>query len=188
MSQPLPLLFFECVLISNRSIYCNQRLTKTRLSYLFAVTFAVTAVSSTPFICLCLCICLCFCLCICLFIWNFVPNWIVDIMGFQKTYGLRGPWGRTAVLQLIFDLRKTCYGTGGHQGSTRGLVGPKKRFTANIYCACAIHQEYCFPLIILHFKYYLPLTKQNNLLKRYETSNIWNRSNRGHKGFRQSRQ
>ena len=72
-------------------------------------------------------------------------------MGFQKIW-LRGPWGRTAVvLQLIFDLRKACCGTGGHQGSTRGPGGPKKRFTANIYCACAIHQEYYFPLIILFY-------------------------------------
>ena len=35
--------------ISNRSFYCNQRLTKTRLSCLFASTFAFTAVSSTDF-------------------------------------------------------------------------------------------------------------------------------------------
>ena len=26
-------------------------------------------------------------------------------MSFQKMYGLRGPWGRTAVLQLTYELR-----------------------------------------------------------------------------------
>ena len=26
-------------------------------------------------------------------------------MGFQKIYDLRGPWGRTAVLQLTYELR-----------------------------------------------------------------------------------
>ena len=26
-------------------------------------------------------------------------------MSFQKMYGLRGPWGQTAVLQLIYELR-----------------------------------------------------------------------------------
>jgi len=35
--------------ISNRSFYCNQRLKKTRLSCLFASTFAFTAVSSTDY-------------------------------------------------------------------------------------------------------------------------------------------
>ena len=35
------------LLISNRSIYCNQRLSNTRLSCLFASTFAITTVSST---------------------------------------------------------------------------------------------------------------------------------------------
>ena len=58
------------------------------------------------------CICVwrtCVCLCICIFI----RIWIADIMGFQKIYGLRGPWGLTAVLQLICELRKNCCGTGG---------------------------------------------------------------------------
>ena len=35
------------ILIFNRSIYCNQRLSRTRLSCLFASTFASRAVSST---------------------------------------------------------------------------------------------------------------------------------------------
>ena len=51
--------------------------------------------------CLCLCHCLCLCLCICISVWI----WIADVMSFQKMYGLRGPWGRTAVLQLTYELR-----------------------------------------------------------------------------------
>ena len=46
-------------------------------------------------------------------IWIIVWIWIADIMGFQKIYGLRGPWGLTAVLQLISELRKNCCGAGG---------------------------------------------------------------------------
>ena len=42
---------FLVVLILNRSISCNQRLSKTRLPRLFASTFAITTVSSTDNIC-----------------------------------------------------------------------------------------------------------------------------------------
>ena len=31
--------------------------------------------------------------------------WIADVMSFQKMYGLSGPWGPTAVLPLIYELR-----------------------------------------------------------------------------------
>ena len=37
--------------------------------------------------------------------------------GFQRIYGLRGPWGLTAVIQLIYELRKNCCGTGGREKS-----------------------------------------------------------------------
>ena len=40
-------------------------------------------------------------------------------MNFQKIYGFRGPWGVTAVLQLIYVLRKNCCGTGGRDGNRR---------------------------------------------------------------------
>ena len=30
-------------------------------------------------------------------------------MGFQEIYGLRGPWGQTAVLQLTYELRPKWY-------------------------------------------------------------------------------
>ena len=57
-------------------------------------------------------------------------------MGFQKMYGLRGPWGLTAVLQLIYELRKNCCGRvdgwTGHRGSTRGPRGPKKGISTRI--------------------------------------------------------
>ena len=53
-------------------------------------------------------------------------------MGFQKIHGSRGPWGLTAVLQLIYELKKNCCerdGTGGDiEGSTRGPRGPKNIF------------------------------------------------------------
>ena len=52
-------------------------------------------------LCLCHCLCLCLCLCICISVWI----WAADVMSFQKMYGLRGPWGRTAVLQLTYELR-----------------------------------------------------------------------------------
>jgi len=52
-------------------------------------------------LCLCHCLCLCLCLCICISVWI----WIADVMSFQKMYGLRGPWGQTAVLQLTYELR-----------------------------------------------------------------------------------
>ena len=48
-----------------------------------------------------LCLCLCFCLCICIS----VLIWIADVMSFQEMYGLRGPWGQTAVLQPTYELR-----------------------------------------------------------------------------------
>ena len=82
----------------------------------FVITFSkiydTIGVSASPFICLCLCICLCICICICicLCIWIFVRIWIADIISFQKIYGLRGTWGLTAVLQLIYELRKNCCG------------------------------------------------------------------------------
>ena len=58
---------------------------------------------------------------------------MADIISFQKIYGLRGTRGVMAVLQLIYELRKNCCGTGrvdltgGEiEGSTRGPRGPKK--------------------------------------------------------------
>ena len=90
----------------------------------FVITFSkiydTIGVSASPFICLCLCICLCICICICicLCIWIFVRIWIADIKGFQKIYHLRGPWGLAAVLQLIYELRKNCCGTGGRVDGT----------------------------------------------------------------------
>ena len=106
----------------------------------FVITFSkiydTIGVSASPFICLCLCICLCICICICLCIWIFVRIWIADIMGFQKIYDLRGPWGLTAVFQLIYELRKNCCGwTGGRtdgteiEGSVRGPRGPNNCFS-----------------------------------------------------------
>ena len=94
----------------------------------FSKIYHIIGVIGFPFICLCLCICPCICLCICIF----VRIWIADIISFQKIYGLRGTWGLTAVLQLIYELRKNCCGrvdgTGGRniEGSTRGPRGPKK--------------------------------------------------------------
>ena len=47
----------------------------------------------------------------------------------SEKYGLRGTWGLTAVLRLIYELRKICCGTGRDgqiEGSTRGPRGPKK--------------------------------------------------------------
>ena len=77
-----------------------------------------------PFTCLCIYLCICLCICI------FVRIWIADIISFQKIYGLRGTWGLTAVLQLIYELRKYCCrrvdGTGEIEGCTRGPRGPKK--------------------------------------------------------------
>ena len=97
----------------------------------FVITFSkiydTIGVSASPFICLCLCICLCICICICicLCIWIFVRIWIADIMGFQKIYDLRGPWGLTALFQLIYELRKNCCGWTEIEGSIRGPRGPK---------------------------------------------------------------
>ena len=81
-------------------------------------------------LCLCLCLCHCLCLCLCLCISISVWIWIADVMSFQKMYGLRGPWGRTAVFQLNCELRKNWCGWTGRdgteiEGSIRGPRGPK---------------------------------------------------------------
>ena len=93
---------------------------------LFVISFSkiyhIIGVIGFPFICLCICICPCICLCICIFVWI----WIADIISFQKIYGLRGTWSLTAVLQLIYELRKNCCGT-GRDGWT-GRDGRNRRF------------------------------------------------------------
>ena len=78
--------------------------------------------------------CLLCLVCLCLCIWIFVGIWIADTMGFQKMYGLRGPLGLTAVLQLINELRKNWRGWTdgagregtGIKGSIRGPCRSKK--------------------------------------------------------------
>ena len=97
----------------------------------FSKIYHIIGVIGFPFFCLCICICRCIYLCICIF----VRIWIADIISFQKIYGLRGPWGLPAVLQLIYELRKNWRGrvdgTGEIEGSTRGPRGPKKRHNIN---------------------------------------------------------
>ena len=54
-------------------------------------------------------------------------------MGFQKMYGLRGPCtSLTAVLQLIYEIRKNWRGWTGIEGSTRGPRGPKKHIDTSL--------------------------------------------------------
>ena len=48
--------------------------------------------------------------------------WIADIISFQKIYGLRGTRGLTAVLQLIYELRKNCFGWTGRGGWTSKVL------------------------------------------------------------------
>ena len=42
-------------------------------------------------------------------------------MGFQKIYVMRGPWGLTAVLQLIYELGKNCCGQDGNVETLEAL-------------------------------------------------------------------
>ena len=61
------------------------------------------------------------CICVCVFVIVFVISerqWIVKVMGFQKIYDLRGPWGLTAVFQLIYELRKNWRGWTGRVDGT----------------------------------------------------------------------
>ena len=41
-----------------------------------------------------------------------VRIWTADIISIHKICNLRGPWGLTAVFQLIYELMKNCCGTG----------------------------------------------------------------------------
>ena len=98
---------------------------------IFCILCIIRLLFSSPFqnhisyVCLsvgCSCICV-WRTCVCLRICIFVRIWIADIMGFQKIYGLRGPWGLTAVLQPIYEHRKNCCGwvdgTDGRTGRRR---------------------------------------------------------------------
>ena len=153
----------------------------------FVITFSkiydTIGVSASPFICLCLCICLCICICICLCIWIFVRIWIADIMGFQKIYDLRGPWGLTAVFQLIYELRKNCCGrTGGRtdgrtdRGSIRGPRGPKKLG----FCHQCLDQRSCskidFSLVLLNEWLLCRFTKRKQLRLAFSSTVISTRT------------
>ena len=72
-------------------------------------------------------------------------------MGFQKIYDLRGPWGRTAVFQLICELRKNWRGRVDgwtDEGSIRGPRGPKK-MTHYLFLPCqGLNRNFWYPIIL----------------------------------------
>ena len=109
-------------------------------------------------------------------------------------YGLRGPWGLTAVLQLIYELRKNCCGRvdgTGIEGSIRGPRGPKNEpdkipnnskkvrtkcptnhlvFLPLVFC---LHTNITFQALLNWWMHFIPPIKSLQKFPKSSTTSSW---------------